>query len=215
MQRTLSDSRRRLDRYDESALIIAAQQGDEAASAVLVSRYRSFVRCKARSYFLAGADREDVLQEGMIGLYKAIRDYDPRRQASFRSFAELCVTRQLITAIKSASRQKHAPLNSYVSLSRSASAEDEGDRVLSDILAVREVCDPAEIVISAWETESIRQGFLQVLSPFETEVLRLYVAGKSYQEVADALGRGVKSVDNALQRIKRKIEMQIELCRAC
>ncbi|MBN2848330.1 MAG: sigma-70 family RNA polymerase sigma factor, partial [Coriobacteriia bacterium] len=130
MQRTLGDSRRRLERCDELALIAAAQRGDEAASSVLVSRYRGFVRCKARSYFLAGADRDDVIQEGMIGLYKAIRDYDPSRQASFRSFAELCITRQLITAIKSATRQKHSPLNSYVSLSRSTSAEEEGDRVL-------------------------------------------------------------------------------------
>ncbi|HSQ22108.1 MAG TPA: RNA polymerase sporulation sigma factor SigH [Coriobacteriia bacterium] len=215
LQRTLGDSRRRLERCDELALIAAAQRGDEAASSVLVSRYRGFVRCKARSYFLAGADRDDVIQEGMIGLYKAIRDYDPSRQASFRSFAELCITRQLITAIKSATRQKHSPLNSYVSLSRSTSAEEEGDRVLADILAAREMCDPAEIVIAAWETVSIREGFMQVLSPFETEVLRLYIAGKSYQEVAESLDRGVKSVDNALQRIKRKIELQIELCRAC
>lgn len=215
MQRTLADSRRRLERSDDLALIAAAQRGSEVASSVLVARYRGFVRCKARSYFLAGADRDDVVQEGMIGLYKAIRDYDPLRQASFRSFAELCITRQLITAIKSATRQKHSPLNSYVSLSRSVTMEEDGDRVLADILSAREVCDPAEIVISAWETESIREGFLQVLSPFETEVLRLYANGNSYQEVADRLGRGVKSVDNALQRIKRKIEFQVELCRAC
>ena len=128
LQRILGDSRRRLDRCDELTLIVAAQRGDEAASSALVSRYRGFVRCKARSYFLAGADHDDVVQEGMIGLYKAIRDYDPSRQASFRSFAELCITRQLITAIKSATRQKHTPLNSYVSLSRTASVEDEGDR---------------------------------------------------------------------------------------
>ncbi|MCE5203380.1 MAG: RNA polymerase sporulation sigma factor SigH [Thermotogota bacterium] len=200
---------------DELALINAAQAGDESASEQIIDRYRGFVRCKARTYFLAGADRDDVIQEGMIGLYKAIRDYDPARQSSFRSFAELCITRQLITAIKSATRQKHSPLNSYVSLSRPATAEDEGDRVLADILAAKEVCDPAELVISAWETSNIRQGFMQVLSPFESEVLRLYVEGKSYQEVALALGRHVKAVDNALQRIKRKIEFQIERCRAC
>jgi len=215
VHRMLVDSRRRLERSDEQTLILAAQEGDELAGSILVSRYRGFVRCKARSYFLAGADRDDVVQEGMIGLYKAIRDYDPTRQTSFRSFAELCVTRQLITAIKSATRQKHSPLNSYVSLSRSASMEEEGDRVLADILAAREVCDPAEIVIASWETTSIRDGFLQGLSPLETEVLRLYVDGKSYQEVAERLGRGVKSVDNALQRIKRKMELQIEICRAC
>ncbi len=216
MQSVHELSRRRLGRStDELALVMAAQRGDETASAILIDRYRGFVRCKVRSYFLAGADRDDVMQEGMIGLYKAIRDYDPARQSSFRSFAELCITRQLITAIKSATRQKHSPLNSYVSLSRSTSAEGEGDRVLEDILAAKEVCDPADIVIGAWETDTICRGFMQVLSPFETDVLRLYVQGKSYQEVAETLGRHVKAVDNALQRIKRKVEFQIERCRAC
>ncbi|TDB38499.1 MAG: RNA polymerase sporulation sigma factor SigH [Actinobacteria bacterium] len=216
MQSLADAPRRRLGRPEnELALINAAQAGDEQASALLVQRYRSFVRCKARSYFLAGADRDDVIQEGMIGLFKAIRDYDPDRQSSFRSFAELCITRQLITAIKSATRQKHSPLNTYVSLSRSASMEEEGDRVLADILAAKGVCDPADIVISAWESANIRQGFMQVLSPFESEVLRLYVEGKSYQEVAVLLDRHVKSVDNALQRIKRKVEFQIERYRAC
>ncbi len=199
----------------ELALILAAQSGDEGASAALMTKYRSFVRCKARSYFLAGADRDDVIQEGMIGLYKAIRDYKAERQSSFRSFAELCVTRQLITAIKTATRQKHSPLNSYVSLHRSATPEDEGDRVLSDILAAKEVCDPAEIVISAWEAASIKAGFTEVLSSFESEVLRLYVDGKSYQEIAGMLSRHVKSIDNALQRVKRKVEIQIRRSRAC
>jgi RNA polymerase sporulation-specific sigma factor len=199
----------------ELDLILAAQAGDETASAALVAKYRSFVRCKARSYFLAGADRDDVIQEGMIGLYKAIRDYRSDRQSSFRSFAELCVTRQLITAIKTASRQKHGPLNSYVSLQRSASAEDEGDRVLSDILAARDVCDPAEIVISAWEAASIKAGFTDALSSFESDVLILYVDGKSYSEIAERLGRHPKAVDNALQRVKRKVEIQIRRCRAC
>ncbi|HEX9092465.1 MAG TPA: RNA polymerase sporulation sigma factor SigH [Coriobacteriia bacterium] len=207
---------RRRPRQDvEIDLILAAQAGDECASAALVAKYRSFVRCKARSYFLAGADRDDVIQEGMIGLYKAIRDYRAERQSSFRSFAELCVTRQLITAIKTASRQKHTPLNSYVSLQRSTSSEDEGDRVLSDILAARDVCDPADIVISAWEATSIRDGFTDALSGFESDVLRLYVDGKSYNEIADRLGRHPKAVDNALQRVKRKVEIQIRRCRAC
>ena len=185
------------------------------ASAALVAKYRSFVRCKARSYFLAGADRDDVVQEGMIGLYKAIRDYRPERQSSFRSFAELCVTRQLITAIKTASRQKHSPLNATSRSSAPTGAEDEGDRVLSDILAVRDVCDPADIVISAWEAASIKEGFTEALSSFEADVLRLYVDGKSYSEIADDLGRHAKSVDNALQRIKRKVEIQVQRCRAC
>lgn len=199
----------------ERALVAAAQAGDEGASRALLERYRGFVRCKARSFFLAGADREDVIQEGMIGLYKAIRDYDPSRQASFRSFAELCVTRQLITAIKTASRQKHLPLNSYVSLSKSASVEEDGERLLSDILAAREVCDPAELVIAAWETASIRKGFTEALSPLEADVLRLYVDGRSYVEIAERLDRHVKSVDNALQRVKRKMEVQIRRCEAC
>jgi RNA polymerase sporulation-specific sigma factor len=207
--------RRRPRTIVELDLILAAQSGDETASAALVAKYRSFVRCKARSYFLAGADRDDVIQEGMIGLYKAIRDYRSDRQSSFRSFAELCVTRQLITAIKTASRQKHGPLNSYVSLQRSASAEDEGDRVLSDILAARDVCDPAEIVISAWEASSIKEGFTEALSSFESDVLILYVDGKSYSEIAERLGRHPKAVDNALQRVKRKVEIQIRRCRAC
>ncbi len=199
----------------ELALVKAAQSGDQGASAELVRKYRSLVRCKARSYFLAGGDREDVIQEGLIGLFKAIRDYDPSRQASFRSFAELCVTRQMITAIKTATRRKHAPLNSYVSLSRPAVSDEEGERLLSDILAAREVCDPAEIVISAWEGDFIRKGFREALSGFEAQVLRLYVEGRSYQEIAERLGRHSKSVDNALQRIKRKMEVQIDRCRLC
>jgi RNA polymerase sporulation-specific sigma factor len=205
---------RRTTAETEVDLVLAAQAGDESASSALMTKYRSFVRCKARNYFLAGADHDDVIQEGMIGLYKAIRDFRPERQTSFRSFAELCVTRQLITAIKTASRQKHTPLNTYVSLQRPA-AEEEGDRVLSDILAAREVCDPAEVVISAWETTSIKEGFIGALSGFETDVLRLYVAGSSYNEIADELGRHSKAVDNALQRVKRKVELQIQRCRAC
>jgi RNA polymerase sporulation-specific sigma factor len=202
--------RRRQYRGDqELALIIAAQGGDEGASAALVAKYRSFVRCKARSYFLAGADRDDVIQEGMIGLYKAIRDYRFERQSSFRSFAELCITRQLITAIKTAKRQKHSPLNTYVSLNRSTSMEEEGERLLSDILAAREVCDPAELVISEWEAGAIKRGFSEVLSPLESEVLRLYMDGKSYHEIAATLDRHVKSIDNALQRVKRKVECQM------
>lgn len=203
------------DAERERELVAAAQAGDDFASSMLLEKYRGFVRCKARSFFLVGADREDVIQEGMIGLYKAIRDYDPTRQSSFRSFAELCVTRQLITAIKTASRQKHTPLNTYVSLSKSTSVEEEGERLLSDILAAREICDPAELVISAWEAASIRKGFSEALSPLETQVLRLYVDGCSYVEIAGRLDRHVKSVDNALQRIKRKMEVQIRRCEAC
>jgi RNA polymerase sporulation-specific sigma factor len=151
----------------------------------------------------------------MIGLYKAIRDFKFERQASFRSFAELCITRQLITAIKTAKRQKHSPLNTYVSLNRTTSGDEEGERILSDILAAREVCDPAELVISEWEAVDIKRGFSEVLSPLESEVLRLYVDGKSYQEIAVSLDRHVKSIDNALQRVKRKVECQMRRHQEC
>ena len=203
------------ERGEDVILVRAARDGDENASGELIRRYRGLIRCKARSYFLVGADREDVIQEGMIGLYKAIRDYDATRQASFHSFAELCVTRQIITAVKAATRQKHSPLNGYVSLSRSTTGEEEGERLLSDILAAKEICDPVDIVISAWETNFIRAGMAEALSPFETQVLRLYTNGRSYQQIADTLGRHTKAVDNALQRVKRKMEMQIHRCNAC
>lgn len=200
----------------ELALLRAAREGDQNASSQIVRRYRSLVRCKARSYFLVGGDRDDIIQEGLIGLYKAIRDYDANRQSSFRSFAELCVTRQMITAIKTATRRKHSPLNTYVSFSKSTgNEEDGGERLLTDILAAKEVCDPAEIVISAWEGDFIRKGFSEALSDFEARVLRLYMDGCSYQEIADRLGRHAKSVDNALQRVKRKMEAQIDRCRVC
>lgn len=202
-------------RDTELDLILAAQNGQDWAVSELVIRYKNFVRGKARSYFLAGADRDDIIQEGMIGLFKAIRDYRSDRETSFRSFAELCITRQLITAIKTATRQKHAPLNSYVSLSRPAVADEQGDRVLADILAAKEICDPAEIVVSEWEAQSIRQGFTEALSGFETAVLKLYMEGKSYRDIADTLDRQVKSVDNALQRVKRKIEDEVRRTAAC
>lgn len=202
-------------RGGEAALVDAAQRGDQRASCELVKKYRPLIRCKARTYYLVGADRDDIMQEGMIGLFKAIRDYDPSRQASFHSFAELCVTRQIITAVKSATRRKHSPLNGYISLSRPASAEDEGERLLSDILAAKEVCDPAEIVIGAWETNFIRTGVVEALSGFEADVLRLYTVGQSYQQIADKLGRHTKAVDNALQRVKRKMEVQIKRCHVC
>lgn len=199
----------------DSLLVSAAQKGDQVASAVLLRRYNGLVRSRARSYFLAGADRDDIMQEGLIGLYKAIRDYDPTRQASFHSFAELCVTRQIISAVKSATRRKHSPLNGYVSLSRPTLTEDDGERLLEDIIAAREICDPAELLISAWETEFIARGVTESLSSFESEVLRLYSRGVSYVDIAAKLGRHTKAVDNALQRIKRKMETQVKSCHAC
>src|SRR3712207_6230882 len=196
-----------VDINDED-LVERARGGDDLAIDTLLNRYRHYARAKARTYFLAGADREDIVQEGMIGLFKAIRDFRADRNAAFRAFAELCITRQIITAIKTATRQKHIPLNSYVSLNKPASGSGEGDedRPLSDALVGSAMADPAELVISAEEIASIKQSVGRLLSGLETEVLQLYMDGKSYQEIADMLGRHVKSIDNALQRIKRKLE---------
>ena len=196
-------------RFDEH-LVLAARGGDDDALSALLTKYRGFARIKARSYFLVGADREDVVQEGMIGLFKAVRDFDPNRESSFRSFAELCVTRQIITAIKTATRQKHGPLNNYVSFSRPVGDDDDGgERVLGDMLATVVAGDPADLVISAQRIRALQAHVDEVLSDLETEVLRLYVEGKSYQEIAERLQRHVKSIDNALQRIKRKLECHL------
>jgi RNA polymerase sporulation-specific sigma factor len=191
-------------------LVLAARSGDDGALCELLNKYRAFARVKARSYFLVGADREDIVQEGMIGLYKAIRDFNPDMQSSFRAFAELCVTRQIITAIKTATRQKHGPLNNYVSFSRPVSGDDDGERVLGDVIPTVAISDPADLVISAERIRALQAHFDEVLSDLETEVLRLYVEGKSYQEIAERLQRHVKSIDNALQRIKRKLEGHLQ-----
>jgi RNA polymerase sporulation-specific sigma factor len=195
--------------YGDEALVERARDGSDLAIETLIHRYRHYARAKARSYFLAGADREDIVQEGMIGLYKAIRDFQAERNSSFRAFAELCITRQIITAIKTATRQKHAPLNSYVSLNKTSSGDDDDERSFADSFVGEAVADPAELVISAEEIAGIRASMGEVLSSLETEVLQLYMDGKSYQEIAGALGRHVKSIDNALQRIKRKLEQHI------
>jgi RNA polymerase sporulation-specific sigma factor len=190
-------------------LVALYHRGSQPAIELLLERYRNFARMKARSYFLAGADKDDIVQEGMIGLYKAIRDFAPERQASFRAFAEICITRQIITAVKTATRQKHVPLNSYVSLSKPLATEEDPDWVLMDVLETPQVSDPAELVISNDELRSIKLAFAEILSDFEAEVLHMYVEGKSYQEIAEHLGRHVKSIDNALQRIKRKVELHL------
>jgi RNA polymerase sporulation-specific sigma factor len=186
-----------------------AQTGDTEALLTLIDRYREFVRLKARSYFLIGADREDIVQEGMIGLFKAIRDYRNDRDTSFRAFAEICVTRQIITAVKTATRQKHTPLNSYVSLNNPAGETEAPDKAMMDFPGSRDAVDPADLVISTEEALSIKDNFGKTLSRFEAEVLRLYVEGRSYQEIAGDLDRHVKSIDNALQRIKRKVEQHL------
>jgi RNA polymerase sigma-H factor len=190
-------------------LVALAQAEDTKALVVMLERYEEFVKLKARSYFLIGADREDIIQEGMIGLYKAIRDYREDRDTSFKAFAEICITRQIITAIKTATRQKHAPLNTYVSLNNPISESDDPDRLYIDFLSDKTL-DPGEVVVSVEEAESIRENFRKMLSDLETKVLRLYIEGRSYQEIAEALDRHVKSIDNALQRIKRKVEQHLE-----
>jgi RNA polymerase sigma-H factor len=201
----------RLQNARDEEIVELARAGDEVALEHLLIRYKNFTRVKARSYFLVGADKEDIVQEGMIGLYKAIRDFQAERQTSFRAFAELCITRQIITAIKSATRQKHIPLNSYVSLNRPVSHEDgEQDRVLVDVLATHASADPVELVISSEEVRSMQTSFSEILSDLEAHVLHLYLEGKSYQEIAVGLKRHVKSIDNALQRIKRKVEAHMD-----
>ena len=186
-----------------------AQQGEQFAIEFLIDKYKNFVRAKARSYFLIGADREDIIQEGMIGLFKAIRDYRVDKLTSFRAFAELCITRQIITAIKTATRQKHIPLNSYVSLNKPI-YDEESDRTLMDIITTTGITNPEEIIISREEFIFIEKKMSEILSSLEWKVLMSYLEGKSYQEISVDLKRHVKSIDNALQRVKRKLEKYLE-----
>ncbi|MBQ2776721.1 MAG: RNA polymerase sporulation sigma factor SigH [Peptococcaceae bacterium] len=198
-----------LEHLTDEELVSLAKDGDTMALEYLISKYKNFVRSKARTYFLIGADREDIIQEGMIGLYKAIRDYRYDRQASFRAFAEICVTRQIITAIKTATRQKHMPLNSYVSLNKPV-YEEESERTLSDVLTQGKAGNPEELFIDQEDYLDIESTMQRILSPLEQEVVNLYLEGKSYIEIAQHLNRQVKSVDNALQRVKRKLEQYLE-----
>src|SRR5438876_604258 len=193
----------------DDALVARYRDGDASALDALLERYRRFVRSKARGYFLVGADFDDIEQEGMIGLYKAVRDFRDDRQASFRAFAELCITRQIITAIKTATRQKHQPLNQYVSISGVRGGDDPSERSVERLLDDHNVADPADEVVSGERMGAMRDSMAQLLSGLEVDVLRLYVEGRSYQEIGDQLGRHVKSIDNALQRIKRKLELHL------
>ena len=202
-------SRPHADVSDET-LVAQARAGGDVALATLLSRYRGFARAKARSYFLVGGEHEDVVQEGMIGLYKAVRDFDASHHVSFRTFAEMCVTRQMISAVKAANRHKHGPLNSYVSFSRPVGADDDDDRELGDVLAPKGSNDPADIIISAERIRALQTHVQHVLSDLEVEVLRLYVEGKSYVEIAELTARHTKAVDNALQRVKRKLETHLQ-----
>ena len=193
----------------DEEVVELAREGDATAAEFLIHKYKNFVRAKARSYFLIGADKEDIIQEGMIGLYKAIRDFRPDKLSSFRAFAELCITRQIITAIKTATRQKHIPLNSYVSLNKPIYDEDS-DRTLLDVISGTRVTDPEELIISQEEFNDLAAKMGEILSSLEWKVLMYYLEGKSYQEIAVELDRHVKSIDNALQRVKRKLERYLE-----
>ena len=192
------------DKPDEE-VVLEAQKGNNRAQEYLIAKYENFVKSKAKSYFLIGADKEDIYQEGMIGFYKAIRDFKPDKFTSFKAFAEICVTRQIITAIKTATRQKHIPLNTYVSLNKPI-YEDESDRTLIDVLSSIAISDPEELIISQEQLKFIEEEIAKVLSGLELEVLTSYLDGKSYQEIASDLDRHEKSIDNALQRVKRKLE---------
>lgn len=202
-----------LSEYDfisDEEIVEIFRSGDSGALEHLINKYRNFVRAKARSYFLIGADREDIVQEGMIGLYKAIRDFKGDKLSSFKAFAELCITRQIITAIKTATRQKHIPLNSYVSLDKPIYDEDS-DRTLMDVICGTQVLDPEELIINQEEFIGLEDKMAEILSDLERKVLMLYLDGRSYQEIAEDLKRHVKSIDNALQRVKRKLERYLEV----
>ena len=205
---------KKMDRFkdltDEEIVRMAQEEHDAEATDYIVHKYRNFVKAKARSHFLIGADKEDIIQEGMIGLYKATRDFRGDKQASFRAFADLCVTRQIITAIKTATRQKHIPLNSYVSLNKPIYT-DESERTLMDVVSAAPVSDPEELIISRENFADIELRMNEVLSDLEWQVLTAYLEGKSYNEMSRELHRHVKSIDNALQRVKRKLERYLEM----
>ena len=198
-----------LEHLTDEEIVELAKHGNVGALEYLINKYKNFVRAKARTYFLIGADREDIIQEGMIGLYKAIRDYRYDRQASFRAFAEICVTRQIITAIKTATRQKHIPLNSYVSLNKPVFDEDS-ERTLGEVVTTEKDGNPEDLFINQENLMDIESTMHKILSPLEQKVVNLYLDGKSYQEIAEQLDRHVKSVDNELQRVKRKLEQYLE-----
>lgn len=194
-----------INEMSDEEIVLKAKGGNKLAQEKIINKYEQFVRSKAKSYFLIGADKEDIYQEGMIGLYKAIRDFNPEKLTSFKGFAELCITRQIITAIKTATRQKHIPLNTYVSLNKPM-YEEESDRTLLDVIEGLTVSDPEELIIGREEVNHIEKEISKVLSELELEVLMSYLDGKTYQEIACDLDRQAKSIDNALQRVKKKLE---------
>jgi RNA polymerase sporulation-specific sigma factor len=190
---------------EDLRLVLRARNGDSVAMDAMLRRYTGFVRLKASSYFIAGGESDDLIQEGLVGLYKAVRDFRTDKETSFRSFAELCITRQIITAIKTATRFKHAPLNTYVSFSHTPAGQEDGDCTLGDALPGPGVDDPAVCVISTEELQSLVFCLGTGLSPLESDALRLYLEGNSYEEMAEGLGCDTKTIDNALQRVKRKV----------
>jgi RNA polymerase sporulation-specific sigma factor len=195
-----------LPEVDDHYLIALAKGGNSEAYEMVVRRYYGFVRLKASSYFLIGGDSDDLIQEGLVGLYKAIRDYRTDRESSFRNFAELCITRQIITAVKTSTRNKHAPLNQYVSFnSPPSSSDDDGDQTLDEMLPGSHIHDPVVQVISSQELSSLVDCLSTTLSELEGDVLRLYLDGYSYEQIGEKLGCDAKTVDNALQRVKRKV----------
>ena len=202
-------SRGHAPEFTDDDLLRLCRDGQGEALNLLLERYRWFARTKARAYFLIGADFDDIEQEGMIGLFKAVRDFRPDRESTFRAFAEVCITRQIMTAIKAAARQKHQPLNRYVSLSGVRVLDDQSERWLEELLSDHHVPDPADQVVSWEEAAAMRASMAEMLSSLEVDVLRLYLEGRSYQEISVLLGRHVKSIDNALQRIKRKLEAHL------
>ena len=197
-------------KVDDLFLVAKAKQGDPLARNQLIRRYSSFVRLKASSYFLAGGDTEDLYQEGLVGLFKAIRDFQPNRESSFRSFAELCITRQIITAVKTATRKKHAPLNQYVSFSQTPAAGGEEQVSLEQLLPGPASHEPFTQVACAEELSALLDCLTTSLSELESRVLAYYVDGASYEQIAERLGCSVKTVDNALQRVKRKVAGHLE-----
>src|SRR5690625_6992883 len=189
----------RMLQLDDEELLSLIHQGENLALDILINKYKGFIRAKARTYFLIGADQEDIIQEGMIGLYKAIQDYDGDKLSPFRGFAELCITRQIITAIKMATRQKHIPLNSYVSLDKPI-YDEESDRTLLDVITGVEAIDPQELLINREKFGDLQVKLSELLSDLERKVLDLYVEGRTYQEISIELKRHEKSIDNAIQR---------------
>jgi len=190
---------------EDGYLIALAKQGDPTAYDRIVRRYHGFVRMKASSYFLAGGDSDDLIQEGLVGLYKAVRDYRSDRESSFRNFAELCITRQIITAVKTATRNKHTPLNQYVSFSQSPASAMDGEPTLEEVIPGPTVHDPVNQVISSEELSALVSCLSSVLSELESRVLSLYLDGNSYEAIGERIGCDAKTVDNALQRVKRKV----------